>query len=93
MLAYLRRNRGEAVVHPEHIVHHEHLAVGTTAGSDTDYRYGERRGHLPGQFRRNFLKNYGKAAYLLEHPGVGHELSASSFSRALTLYVPNLFML
>ncbi len=32
--------RREAVVHPEHIVHHEHLAVGTTAGSDTDYRYG-----------------------------------------------------
>ncbi len=73
-------------------MHHEYLAVDTTASTDAydgDMNFGCDSGCESGGY---FFENEGEASYFFEHVSVVNEFLASCSSFARTAYVPNLLI-
>lgn len=62
--------RLEAIIHTEHILHHEYLTVNVRAGTDTDNGRAHLTGYACSQLSGNLLKHYGAATHLVKHVGI-----------------------
>ena len=69
----------ESLVDAEHVVHHEHLAVDSTAGTDADNGDCEFRRHAGSERCRYLFENYGETAYFFEQMRVGKEFFGFGF--------------